>query len=510
MRGGAVLVFAVAVISIHGQSTSSGLNQQWPVAGQNLSDTRSQPSETTISPSNAAALKPKWVFTTGGSVSATPTVAGNEVYFPDWAGNLYAVDKNTGAQIWSAKVSSYTGVAGDLSRTSPAVYGNLLVFGDNQANLGIHNGANEIAVDRFTGARVWVTQIDAHVAAVVTGSAATYNGLVYQGVSSNEENLATQASYPCCTFRGSMVALNLRSGQIVWKTYDMPENGGVPGGYSGGAIWQPPVVDTARGVVSVGTGNNYTVPAAVSQCQAANPQATNCTAANDYFESVLALDLHSGAVHWSRRLAGYDAWTVACLSSPTAANCPSPAGPDWDLGGSGGNLLSKLVGFGQKSGIYWALNPANGSVLWGTPVGPGGTLGGIEWGTATDGQRIYVAISDSLHTPYTLKSGQTITWGSWSALDLNGNILWQTPDPTAGAIDMGAVSVANGVVYTDSITGYMYALDAATGKILWSFNSGGTVVDGPSIVDGVVYWGSGFPNAGGTVNNKVYAFSVRD
>ena len=141
-------------------------------------------------------------------------------------------------------------------------------------------------------------------------------------------------------------------------------------------------------------------------------------------------------------------------------------------------------------------------------MGPGGTLGGIEWGTATDGQRIYVAIADSKHTPYTLTSGQTITWGSWSALDLNGNILWQTPDPTQGAVDMGSVSTANGVVYVPSQSGFVYALDATSGKILWSFNTGGSVMDGPSIVDGVLYWGSGFPNGGSTNNNKVYAFSL--
>jgi polyvinyl alcohol dehydrogenase (cytochrome) len=175
--------------------------------------------------------------------------------------------------------------------------------------------------------------------------------------------------------------------------------------------------------------------------------------------------------------------------------------------------VGNIVGFGQKSGIYWGLNPDNGNIVWSTPVGPGSSLGGIEWGTATDGERIYVAIANEDHLPYTLvPSGQQIAWGSWSALDVaSGKILWQTADPTAGTIDTGSVSVANDVMYAGSYSGQMYALDTRTGNILWNFASGGTVIDGPSIVNGVVYWGSGYRNIPpGIGNNKVYAFTLAD
>jgi len=169
-----------------------------------------------------------------------------------------------------------------------------------------------------------------------------------------------------------------------------------------------------------------------------------------------------------------------------------------------------MVGFGQKSGVYWALEPHDGDIRWHTQVGPGGGTGGIQWGTASDGRRIYAAISNSNQKPYTLvPGGQQITWGAWSALDVfTGRLIWQTPDPTIGAIDAGSVSVANGVMYAGSQSGSMYALDGATGKVLWSFDSGGTVLDGPSIVDGVLYWGSGYSNPG-TGNNKLYAFSLK-
>src|SRR5580704_11552288 len=216
-------------------------------------------------------------------------------------------------------------------------------------------------------------------------------------------------------------------------------------------------------------------------------------------------------IKWANKLQGFDTWTVACLtSSGPNPNCPVPNSPDFDLGGSGPNLVGNIVGFGQKSGIFWALNPDNGNIVWSTPVGPGASLGGIEWGTATDGKRIYVAIANSDLLPYTLvPSGQQITWGAWSALDVaTGKILWQTADPTPGSIDRGSVSVANGVMYVGSNSGQMYALNTATGNILWSFASGGSVIDGPSIVDGALYWGSGYREIAGTGNNKVYAFTL--
>jgi polyvinyl alcohol dehydrogenase (cytochrome) len=491
-------------------SSAASRSGQWRIAGQNLSNTWSQPAEHLISSVNVNNLSPKWVFTTGGDVSATPTVAGNAVYFPDWGGNLFAVKKQSGDLIWSTKISDYNGVAGSISRVSPAVDGNQLIIGDILSSNQVHNGANVISVDRQTGALRWITQVESHPAAIITGSPVVFDGVVYIGVSSNEETLATNPAYPCCSFRGSVVALDAKTGAILWKTFDMPDNGGQTDQYSGGAVWQPPAIDPKRGTLFIGTGNNYTVPPDVDACQNATPTA-DCTAADDFFDTALALDLKTGQVKWARKLQTFDTWTVACLTaSGTNPNCPVPSSPDFDLGGSGPNLIGDIVGFGQKSGIFWALNADDGSIVWSTPVGPGASLGGIEWGTATDGQRIYVAIANSNHLPYTLvPSGQQITWGAWSALDVaTGKILWQTADPTPGAIDRGSVSVANGVMYAGSNAGQMYALEASTGNILWSFESGGTVLDGPSIVNGTVYWGSGYREIQGTGNNKVFAFSL--
>ena len=525
IAAGIAAVLAVALIGwAHQNSGGSG---EWPVTGQDLSNSRNQPAEHRINASNVSSLQVAWSFTTGGSVSATPTVAGNAVYFPDWAGNLYALNKDTGQLIWSHKISDYDRSSTAISRVSPVVHGNELIFGDNPNPAALHGGANMIAVDRQTGALLWITNVESHPAAIITGSPVVFGNTVYVGVSSNEEStLARSPTYACCTFRGSVVALDATGGGILWKWYDMPDNGGATNQFSGGAIWQPPAIDPQRGVLYIGTGNNYTVPANVAACQAQaeanNNTSTVCTPPNDYIDTAVALDLETGHVRWAyntdpgniewaHKVLSYDAWTIGCTISPPT-NCPTPKGPDYDLGGSGPNLLGQFVGFGQKSGVYWAFNPDNGSVLWSTFVGPAGTgtLGGIEWGTATDGQRIYAEVADSGKVPYTLiPSGMQITWGSWSALDVaTGKILWQTADPANTAEDFGAVSVANGVVYAGSqaASGFMYALDAATGTILWSFASGESVIDGPAIVDKFIYWGSGYRI--GANNNKLYAFTL--
>jgi polyvinyl alcohol dehydrogenase (cytochrome) len=527
----AVLSAALTLGRLRGQSQwfDRGAGE-WPLANGSLSGDRNQPREREINPSTVRGLTVKWAFTTGGNVSATPTVAGNAVYFPDWAGNLYALNKDTGQLIWSQKVPTYVGEPNAISRVSPAVYRDKLILGDNGSPRAVHDGAKVFAVDRQTGALRWITKVDSYPAAIITGSPIPYDGVVYVGVSSNEEStLAGKPGYQCCAFRGSVVALDAENGAILWKTYDVPDNRGATDQYSGGAIWQPPAIDTRRGMLYIGTGNNYTVPASVEACesaaQAAGDSNKDCTAPDDYVDAALALDLQTGAVRWSHKRLGeeggsidwdykvekYDAWTIGCFAA-IPINCPTPKGHDYDLGGSGPNLMDQMVGFGQKSGTYWAFDPDSGRVLWSTLVAPAGngTLGGIEWGTATDGKRIYTSVADSGKVPYTLvPSGQTISWGSWSALDSRtGKILWQTADPAAGAIDFGAVTVSNGVVFAGSqaASGVMYALDARTGAILWSYASGGSIVDGPSIVDGTVYWGSGYFI--GTPNNKLYAFSV--
>jgi polyvinyl alcohol dehydrogenase (cytochrome) len=292
-------------------------------------------------------------------------------------------------------------------------------------------------------------------------------------------------------------------------------------------------VDTKRGQLYVATGNNYSAPQEVLDCvataggDAAAQQACLAPYPDNYFDSVLALDLKTGAVNWSNTVIPFDVWTVSCLFGlPT---CPNPAGPDFDFGqapmlytaSTGGNGKGKakgqtweLVGVGQKSGIFWSLDPDTGEVMWSTQVSPGGIAGGLQWGSAFDGKLIYTSSANSEYKTWTLIDGSTTNAGIWSALDpLTGEIIWQTANPAGPFNAGGPVSVANGVVYVCSQDplGYMFALDAATGAVSWEFASGGSCNSGAAIVNGKVYWGSGYTSINqnpNTTNDKFYAFKL--
>ena len=509
------------------QSASrDGKGANWRSAGHDLLNTRNQPNERHIGPGNASTLTVKWVFRTEGDVWATPAVSETALYFPDAAGNLFSVDRKTGQALWQHKIAEYTGVTNDNARATPAISGNALILGDLAGRQNV--GPSVMAVNRNTGALLWVTKVEDNPTAMITQSAVVYQDTVYVGVSSIEETYAaTTPGYTCCSFRGSVLALERHTGRILWKTYMLP--GTDTPGYAGGAVWgSTPVVDSHRRALYIATGNDYTVPTAILDCQGAatSDEVKSCVDAvpgstKNHFDSVLSLDLKTGAIRWSRAMVPFDSWNVSCLFAVAGneGNCTDPKGEDFDFG-QGPTLYTariqnrsrQVIGAGQKSGYYWALNPDDGNVIWSTHVGPGGSLGGFQWGSATDGTRIYGAISNSRAESWTLPNGEIARNGMWSALDpSSGRILWQTPgSPAVRSTNQGPVSVANGVVYAGTIdrAGTMYALDASTGATLWTFASGGSVNAGAAIVDGTVYWGSGYGvrGIGISPNNRLYAF----
>jgi polyvinyl alcohol dehydrogenase (cytochrome) len=379
-----------------------------------------------------------------------------------------------------------------------------------------------VAVDQDTGALRWKTLVDPHLGAVLTASPILEGGRIYVGVSSQEERMSTSAGYKC-NFRGSVVALDAATGVVVWKTPMIDDrvyfeaNGTTPAGYAGAAIWSgTPAVDRKRRSLYVTTSNNYAVPDGVT-----------ALADGNHIDAIVALDLDSGAVKWSSRMTMGDVWNYAMALAGDAR-----LGPDWDFG-AGANLFTvdvggktrDLVGAGQKSGIYWAVDADDGALVWKTEVGPGGHLGGVHWGTAVDGKRVYVGVNDQTGAPYLLggsgpMAGQETNVGSWAALDLfDGKMLWQVPDPALAAPLLGTSvnappGVANNVLFNGSMdaAGTMYAFDGESGAVLWSFESGGTVYSGPAIAGDVVYWGCGYPPfrlGFGTSCQRVYAFEIK-
>ncbi len=515
-------------------------NGQWQSAGQNRNNTRYAATESKISPANASDLAVKWAFATAGDVSATPAVDGNAVYFPDWGGFVYKLNAKTGELIWSRQVKEFTGQSFNISRVTPLIEGNQVIIGTQLGPYFQGVGATVISLNKNTGDVLWQTQIDDHPWSIVTQSAVAFGNTIYVGVASLEELADGIIPGYELSFRGSLVALDKNTGAIKWKTYMAPGSG-----FTGCAIWgSTPVIDPKRGSVYVATGNNYGVPQALldeiaeGQALGESPEQIQARvlnipgSADNHFDAIVAMDLNTGAIKWANSVIPFDAWTTACFFLPE--DCPDPAGPDYDFG-QGPALFTanvqgkkvELLGAGQKSGVYWALNPDNGQVVWSTQANPGGVMGGLQWGSATDGERIYTAASNSYFIPHVLgpgpRAGETIVGGFWSALDAGtGQVLWENVGttlafptllgaPPAGAIAMnqGAVTVANGVMFAGALDqeGTMYAFDAATGDILWSFASGGSVNSGAAVVDGVVYWGSGYTSLGGTLGTHLYAFT---
>jgi polyvinyl alcohol dehydrogenase (cytochrome) len=520
--------------------------------GGDLANSHHQPAERTITPANVGTLAPKWSLDLKGDISATPTVHDGVVYVPDWGGFVTAVSARDGHIIWQRPASDYVVFGGVVSRTSPAVVGDDLVlwFTTNQSfnplggpplnptdTTSPYQGAWMARINRADGHLVWKREVEEHNYAQITSNPVVHDGRVIVGVSSNEWNLSGVAQAACCTFRGSVVSLDATTGALQWQRYaiaaekartcnprlGLEASSGC--GYSGAAVWSSPAVDPGRGVVYVGTGQNYTLPDSVRPCitaaRAAGRPDTECADPENHANSLMAIDLATGGLRWARQVLPFDPWHMGCVLTPGYATCPAPYGPDHDLGSSP-NLFRvtidgrprDIVGSGQKSGAYWALDRDSGEIVWRRDVGPGSRLGGIEWGTAYDGHRIYAPIANIDGQSYQSPAGAALRAGSWAALDpATGRIQWQTADP--GAYPnwvLASPAVANGVVFGASLSATgdnFYALDAASGRILWRFASGASSIASPAIAAGVVYWGTGYDRLalGAVGGEKLWAFS---
>lgn len=452
----------------------------WEAFGRDVMGSHHNPDETILTPANVGQLKPKWTFTTEGDVSSQPLLINGVLYFGSWDGNEYAVDAKTGAKLWAYD-------AGQSSRAAAAYGEGLLFFGDVAGILH--------AVDAKTGALKWKKKIDPHPATMATSSPIYHQGRVYIGVSSREEMAVLgKRDYQCCTFRGSIVAYDAKTGDEAWRFYVIPDEAkeqgkdkaGVPIlGPAGGSVWSTVTLDPASKRLYATTGNQYTQPAAKN------------------INSILALDLTNGKLLWSyEAMPRKDIWTMGCRNNPECDDL------DFDFGsapvfvkGPGGK---KLVVAGQKSGWAYGVDVATGKLVWSTEVGTPGKLGGIEFGLASDGERIYAGISNA---------GNKDKQGWVSALDgATGKVLWKTVAPDGGS-NFGPITVsgkgANRLVWAGSSKNHVYAYNAADGKILWEFDTGGGVGGGLTVVDGTVYVGSGYTMLRiGKANNKLYAFSL--
>jgi polyvinyl alcohol dehydrogenase (cytochrome) len=447
-------------------------------------------------------LKLKWAFGFSDvtSARAQPALVGNRLFVASDNGEVYALDPATGCGHWSflAEATVRTGLLVAPYESTAGAEGWAVFFGDLRANA--------YAVDATTGELIWKRQMDDHPLAAITGTIAYHDGRIFVPVQGlNEEVQGGRPEYECCTFRGSLSSLDASTGKSLWKTYTIAEResrgrnatGTALWGPAGGGVWVSPTIDAKRGAVYVSTGNGYADP----------PQPMT--------DAVIAFDIDSGAVRWSRQFTANDNWTLGCgRTNANNANCPQDLGPDYDFAASpalvavGGRDLLALP---QKSGMAYALDPDNGGQLvWQYRFGQGSGRGG-QWGSAVDGRHFYVGVAD-FGLP---------TAGGVVAVDLaTGERVWSRPaepllcgdltracSPTQGA----AVTAIPGAVIAGSLDGGLRAYAADDGELLWQFdtnrafetvngvqaNGGSMDAAGPTVAAGLLIVNSGY---GGTVS----------
>jgi polyvinyl alcohol dehydrogenase (cytochrome) len=462
-----------------------------------------------LTPQSTSKLKLKWAFGFPGVTTAfgTPTIFNGKLFVGAADGTVYALDAHSGCVYWT-----YTAIAG--VRVSPVIGNN-----GRAAYIGDLRG-NVYSLDAATGALLWKTRADEHPLAVITGSLKLDAGRLYVPVSGRDESIAaTNPAYECCTFRGSVVALDAATGAHIWTAYAIPDTpqptgqnpaGAKTWGPSGAAVWSSPTLDLQKRVLYAGTGVNYSNP----------PTGTS--------DAILAFDMDSGRLLWSRQFTASDSYNFAC-GGKDKANCPKDPFIDADLGSSG---ILRTLGGGKrvliasdKSGMVYGIDPdQQGKILWKRKIAAGGINGGTMWGGASDLQGIaYIGISD-------FTAGKPEVGGGLVALQLaTGEKLWETPAPKPTCLNVPGCSAAQpapvtvipGVAFLGSWDGHIRAYETRTGAIVWDFDTvqdfpsvngvktrGGSINSmAPTVAGGMLYITSGYSGAA-MPGNALLAFSV--
>ncbi len=462
-------------------------------------------------------LKLKWAFGFDGDISAfgQPTIVGDQMFVGSASGVVHALRASTGCLQWVFQANGpiRSGVV-----VAPMDGRHVLLFGDLTGWF--------YALDAADGKLIWSKRPEVHEAVRLSAPPVVHNGLVLIPVASWEETRSLNQDYPCCTFRGSITALRLKDGTEAWKTYTVPRRGEVTGktsvgtatiGPSGVGVWASPTIDLRRGRMYITTGNNYSTPA------------------TDTSDAVIALDLNTGAIVWTKQALANDVFNSACASVPTRGpSCPEESGPDYDFG-SPAILVRTAAGrelllAGQKSGVVWAFDPdKNGEIVWQTRVGKGGINGGVQWGMASDGELVFAQTSDAAITrTATARTLDSTTGGGLSALRVaDGTRAWYAEPPPCRQIpncspaQSAALTAIPGVVFSGSMDGHLRAYSAREGKVIWQVDTAreyetvngvkakGGAIDGPGaiVVNGMVFVNSGYTRMGGMPGNVLLAFA---
>jgi polyvinyl alcohol dehydrogenase (cytochrome) len=486
----------------------------WNGWGNGLANTRFQPvAGAGLSADRLPRLKLKWAFGLPGGAETygQPSVVGGRVFLGDYNSFVYSLDAATGCVYWSFHADAQVRTAivvGRVRGKSPAKYA--AYFGDKKANI--------YAVDARNGKLLWKTNVEPRLLAHITGAAALYGGRLFVGVAGSEEIVSMDPHYPCCTYRGSLSALDANTGKTIWKTYTISEEpkptkknslGTQLWAPAGASIWTTPTIDPKRHAVYVSTGNAFTEPASKNS------------------DAIVAFDIKTGRILWSYQALENDASPAGCGGNgPKGEQCPQNPGPDWDFGNS--PILQTLPNGGRvvvaadKGGLVVAVDPdRKGALVWKTDLAEpnAGAAIQIMWGGAADSQNVY----------YPLKSGGV------AALSLaDGKRVWlERIEPAVIPSEAGrrprrgldaAATVLPGVVFAGGWDGVLHALSTEDGHPLWEYETirdyttvngvpgkGGSLgAPGPVVVDGMLYVGSGYVGTGnGMPGNVLLAFSAQ-
>jgi polyvinyl alcohol dehydrogenase (cytochrome) len=467
-----------------------------------------------------------FAFPDADQVRSKPAVVGDRVLVGSAYGETYSIDLETGCVHW-------------VFPADAAVRGAIAIGagpGGAQTAFFVDFRTNVYAIDTASGELLWRSRAGTHPDHTNTGTPAVYGGRVFVPISSMEIASAQRPSYACCTSSGGVAAFDAETGGRLWsyRTIDEEprrvgtnEAGAGVFAPSGAPVWASPTVDADRGLLYIGTGENYTRPT---------------TGASD---AIIALDMATGEVVWSFQATADDAWNLACGPGPNFENCPDAAGPDLDFGMAPILVTredgSQLLVAGQKSGVVWGLDPdAGGEVVWARRIGRGGALGGVHWGLASDGRRVYAPISDHpgglVADP---RNGGIVTPNATDppapglyALDLaGGEVVWEArADAKACAGRNGcmpflsaAPTVIEGAVLAGSLDGHLRGYATEDGSLLVDLDTAGVVetvngipgrggaLDGPGpvVARGMLLVNSGYGMFGQMPGNLLLAYRVR-
>ncbi|MEA3149178.1 MAG: hypothetical protein QOD56_117 [Gammaproteobacteria bacterium] len=511
---------------------------QWNGWGRDIENTRYQP-EPAIRASDVPKLGLKWAFGFQGSaVAGQPTVVDGRLFVLSSVGRVYSLDAKTGCTYWTFDAAAGTRTAisigefGTPRRMAAPVPTTVASKNKNKKNktknqkrspsskrqftlahldvmkvpsaafFGDDTGA-VYALDAQRGTLLWKTQVDSHPHAHIIGAPTLHHNRLYVTVSSSEQTAALESTYACCTFRGSIAALDMTTGNLLWKTYTIGEQP-LPYGKSatnvqelgpaGAGVASSPTLDIKRNLVYVATTGSLT---SISQPLA---------------DAVIALDLNDGQMRWVKQFSRHDMPGAADFGSSPILRTLADG--------------RQIILVSQRSGIVYALDPDHGGeVLWQTKVSDGAAQGGIEWGSAADHRHLYVALSGLVAEPDN-------NLGGLAALDMKTGVRrWYTPAPgpactwgpgACAHAEAQAVTVIPGIAFSGAMDGHLRAYSTIDGKIVWDVEtakdfvtvngvkgSGGSLDQGgATIVNGVVYINSGYAQRSGQPGNVLLAFSV--